>query len=381
MSEFDPELHRLQDLLDTIPSDWKGMNVVELDGYVAGLIVCPDTVPPAEWLPGVWGSNVGFEDAEGTEPTIAAVKAHYSRIARKLAERPEDYAPVLGVDADSGEELWEPWVGGFERAMRLRRAVWRRIARSDDREASASLNMMIALSDSCRGRSDLTDEGEEELRGLAPELIPELVCRLHVWRKSREAANGTGDRKRRPQDTREQEELCPDRNTEGQTRDSDAMIRDARSLHAVAQHLVSDLDPGETRTSDVDGLFGTGRFFAGPVLLALATEIALKAWHCRETKVAPRRTHDPIALFEDLSENTRRLLAARYPGHLYPRGMGAFGPVPSDLQSALEIHRKTFEIWRYPHEDPDDLIWPDALDAALSAIVEAYDQPAESSPP
>ena len=53
-----------------------------------------------------------------------AVKAHYSRIAWKLAERPEDYAPVLGVDADSGEELWEPWIGGFERAMRLRRAVW-----------------------------------------------------------------------------------------------------------------------------------------------------------------------------------------------------------------------------------------------------------------
>ena len=244
MSDIDPELYRLQDLLDTIPSDWKGMNVVELDGYVAGLIVCPDTVPPAEWLPGVWGSNVGFEDAEGTEPTIAAVMAHYDRIARKLAERPEDYAPVLGVDADSGEELWEPWVGGFERAMRLRRAVWRRIARGDDREASASLNMMIALSNSCRGRADLTDEGEEELRGLAPELIPELVCKLHAWRKSREAANATPDRHRGSQDTGDQDKLLPHRNTEGDTWDADAMIHNARSLQAVAQHLVFVTDPG-----------------------------------------------------------------------------------------------------------------------------------------
>ena len=187
MSDIDPEIYRLQDLLDTIPSDWKGMNVVELDGYVAGLIVCPDTVPPDEWLPGVWGSNIGFEDAEGTEPTIAAVMAHYSRIARELAERPEDYGPILGVDADSGEKVWEPWVGGFERAMRLRRAVWRRIARSDDREAAASLNMMIALSDSCRGRSDLTEEGEEKLRDLALELIPDVVCKLHAWNKARQA--------------------------------------------------------------------------------------------------------------------------------------------------------------------------------------------------
>ena len=377
MSDIDPELHRLQDLLDTIPSEWKGMNVVELDGYVAGLIVCPEAVPPAEWLPGVWGSNIGFEDAEGTEPTIAAVKAHYSRIARKLAERPEDYAPVLGVDADSGEELWEQWIGGFERAMRLRRAVWRRIARSDDREASASLNMVIALSDSCRGRSDLTDEGEEELRGLAPELIPELMCKLHAWRRSREAANATSDRQRGPQDTRDREKLLPDRDTEGDAWDPDAMIHNARSLHAVAQHLVSDPDPGETRTSDAGGLFGTGRFFAGPVLLALATEIALKAWHCRETKGAPRRTHDLIALFEALSEKTQCLLTARYPSDLFPCATDAFGPLPSDMRSALEIHRKTFELWRYPHENPDDLIWPDALDAALSTIVDAYDHPPE----
>ena len=190
MSDTDPELDRLQDLLATIPSEWKGMNAVELDGYVAALIVCPDTVPPSEWLPGVWGSNIGFEDADGTEATVAAVMGHYSRIARELAESPEDYAPVLGVDADSGETLWEPWIDGFELGMRLRRGVWRQIARSDDREAAASINMIVALSDSCRGRSDLTEEDEEKLRGLAPELIPEFVDNLYAWRQSRQDGEG-----------------------------------------------------------------------------------------------------------------------------------------------------------------------------------------------
>ena len=192
MSDFDPEIYRLQDLLDTIPSEWKGMNVVELDGYVAALIVCPDTVPPSEWLPGVLGSHIGFEDAEGTEATIAAVMGHYSRVAREMAESPEDYAPVQGVDADSGESLWEPWVDGFERGMRLRRAVWRQIARSDDREAARSLDPIVALSDSCRGRSDLTEEDEEKLRGLAPELIPEFVDNLYAWRQSRQGGEGNG---------------------------------------------------------------------------------------------------------------------------------------------------------------------------------------------
>ena len=102
---------------------------------------------------------------------------HYSRIAQELAESPQDYGPVLGVDADSGEDVWEPWINRFERTMRLRRGVWRQIARSDDREASSSLNMIVALSDSCRRRSDLTEEPKEELRALAPELILDFVCK------------------------------------------------------------------------------------------------------------------------------------------------------------------------------------------------------------
>ena len=81
MSEVDPEIYRLQDLLATIPSEWKGINVVELDSCVAALIVCPHTIPPSEWLPGVWGSHIGLEDAEGTEATIAGVMECYSRIA------------------------------------------------------------------------------------------------------------------------------------------------------------------------------------------------------------------------------------------------------------------------------------------------------------
>ena len=58
MSDTGLELDRLQDLLATIPPDWNGMNVVELDGYVAALIVCPHTIPPSEWLPG--GVGLGY---------------------------------------------------------------------------------------------------------------------------------------------------------------------------------------------------------------------------------------------------------------------------------------------------------------------------------
>ena len=80
---------------------------------------------------------------------MAAVMGQYNRIARELAESPEDYASVLGKDADSGEALWEPWIDGFERAMRLLRGAWTQIVQSGDREEEEAINMIVALSDSC----------------------------------------------------------------------------------------------------------------------------------------------------------------------------------------------------------------------------------------
>ena len=186
MTDTDPDLDRLDDLLSAIPAERDGMTIAELDGYVAALIVCPDTIPPSEWLPAVWGEDHEFGDVAEAEATIAAVMGHYNRIARELAEHPEDYAPVLEIDPNGGETLWEPWIDGFERAMRLRPDAWEEIALSDDEEASASVSMIVALDDFYYGRSELTEEAEDELDRLAPGMIPEFVRNLNAWTKSRQ---------------------------------------------------------------------------------------------------------------------------------------------------------------------------------------------------
>ena len=69
MSDTDPDLDRLQDLLGAIPAERDGMTVAELDGYVAALIVCPDMILPSEWLPGVWGEDQEFDDVAKAEAT------------------------------------------------------------------------------------------------------------------------------------------------------------------------------------------------------------------------------------------------------------------------------------------------------------------------
>ena len=183
----DTDFDRLKHALD-------GMTVAELDGYMTALIVCPEAILPSEWMSGVWDEDHVFEDDAELEAAVAAVMGHYNRIAETLAESPEDYAPVLETDPDSGEAMWEPWVDGFERGMALHPDAWMTIAESDDEEASASVNLILALHEISHDRSELTEENRDELGWLAPGLIPEMVRDLNAWTKSRHlAAQGSGD--------------------------------------------------------------------------------------------------------------------------------------------------------------------------------------------
>lgn len=186
MDDADPDLDRLHELLYAISVGRDAMTIAELDGYVAALIVCPDMVMPSEWLPGIWGEEHAFADAAGAEAAIRTVMGHYNRIARELAETPEDYAPVLEFDPDEGEIFWEPWIDGFERAMRLRPDAWEEIALSGDEEATASLGMIVTLNDFSYGRLEFTEEAGNDLDLMAPGLIPEFVRKLNAWTRSRQ---------------------------------------------------------------------------------------------------------------------------------------------------------------------------------------------------
>ena len=48
MTDRDPELDRLQALLDAMAPEERGMSVATLDGYITALVVCPAAIPPPE---------------------------------------------------------------------------------------------------------------------------------------------------------------------------------------------------------------------------------------------------------------------------------------------------------------------------------------------
>ena len=194
MSEVLEDLDRLNELLGAIPLECEGMTIGELDGYVAGLIVCPEPVLPAEWLATVWGGENGFAEIDGADEIAAAVLDHYHRVARELAEEPEAYAPVMEVDRTDGDLLWGPWINGFERAMRLRADAWDAIAFGDDDEAAAAVGTILAMNAFDHGESDLTEEEEDEIDRTAPDLIHSMVRHLTAWKSARSLLRiGPGD--------------------------------------------------------------------------------------------------------------------------------------------------------------------------------------------
>lgn len=181
----DADLDALDDLLLDAPDD-EGMLLAEFDGFCAGLIVSPEMILPSEWLPLVWGPAGAerFETLEDVQRATDLIMRHYNAVARSLTPPNGVYGPLFDQDTRNGDILWELWVVGFERAMRLRLDTWERIALSGDEEAAACVNMMIALYDIAEGQSDLPKKSVRELTQTAPEMIPTLVVELNRWTKS-----------------------------------------------------------------------------------------------------------------------------------------------------------------------------------------------------
>lgn len=184
MLKSEDHLDALEDFLMSLDDD--AMMVSEFDGFCAGLIVCPEMIPPSEWLPHVWGpaGMPAFDDFAEMQKGIDLIMAHYNDVAMSLSPPHVQYAPIYDVDTRTDEVLWEMWVIGFELAVSLRGPAWDSILNSGDEEASASATVMTILHDIATGKSELDSEAIGIATGEAPDLLPEMVVSLNEWTKA-----------------------------------------------------------------------------------------------------------------------------------------------------------------------------------------------------
>lgn len=93
-----------------------------------------------------------------------------------------------------------------------------------------------------------------------------------------------------------------------------------------------------------------GTMAIAPMLLALSTELALKAWIVREggQQNLPK-THDLSKLFGLLSQVTREKLSSRFSAEILPDYQSWFA-TDEDLEYSLASISNAFVEWRYLHE-------------------------------
>lgn len=184
MTSLPPRLRALEDALLALYDKADPMILSELDGFVAGLLVCPDLILPNEWLPLVWGGDEDnepiFDDVADAQRLFGMVMQHYNQVAEDLQRG--RYSPIYEADGLEDDVFWEMWLEGFETALQLRPDSWLKITREGDEDVAEALAGLVILAEIARGGSEISDEHVAELEQHAPELIPTWIAELHRWR-------------------------------------------------------------------------------------------------------------------------------------------------------------------------------------------------------
>lgn len=148
-------LSRRQDQLakELLDLDDEAMLLEEFDGFVAGLLVCPELISPDEWLPVVWNQDgedqrSPFDDLDHAHRVFGLVQDHYNDVTLTLMRR-------------NGDVIWESWIEGFAQAVSLRPDV------------------LIGI---VSGDHDIPPEQVDNLVEAAPDLIPVWIVTLNTWR-------------------------------------------------------------------------------------------------------------------------------------------------------------------------------------------------------
>jgi uncharacterized protein len=184
MDDLPSYLEELDQLLLDQGANW--MLLTQLDGYLTGVLVSPDTIQPGLWLRPIWAGEDGegtpdFEDMAEFQLLIDLIMHHYNQILADL-NHPGTYEPVFDIDTRNDDILWELWIEGFVQAMEIAPDGWRRIAAGDDAGCKAALKGIAKLHAIANREARLSRTKQNQWTHEAPDLIPIWVEMLHDWR-------------------------------------------------------------------------------------------------------------------------------------------------------------------------------------------------------
>ncbi len=187
-------LDDLAQFLDSDSAPAGGMDLSELDGFLAGLAAGPAAVPREDWLAEIWDNEEpDYADQAEQAAVEAAIFERYAAIEGGLDATVLSYAPILWLDA-AGAMVAEDWAVGFMQAVSLRSDEWQPALADEDASVLlipiASLAGMT-LTEAERGDSGLDDDALDGLMQDAEKVLPVCVLGLRRFWQGRRLSGGS----------------------------------------------------------------------------------------------------------------------------------------------------------------------------------------------
>ncbi len=161
------------------------MCLEEADGFLTALAAGPVRVPPAEFLPEIWGAAAEeplFDTPEHDALASDLLARHHAALEAAL-ERPELIVPWINHDV--GEPEAALWARGFMRGVGLRQAAWEPLVRRK-RVAERVLLPILALIPEMAGEGGAKLSFED--RRIAILALPAVAAAVHLFWQDGESA-------------------------------------------------------------------------------------------------------------------------------------------------------------------------------------------------
>ena len=133
----DREFQELDEFLLSDRCADDGMTMDTLHGYLTALVIGPEEVPMAEWLPQVWGSfadkGPDFKTEKQAQRITTLIARFMNEIAITFEVAPKEYEPLFCEHEWEARTLIdaEAWAWGFWQGMALREQAWEAIWESN----------------------------------------------------------------------------------------------------------------------------------------------------------------------------------------------------------------------------------------------------------
>jgi uncharacterized protein len=158
------------------------MMLSDLDGFLTGIAIGPELIPPSEWLPVIWGGDEPeFESREQMQTIIGTIMGRYNEIVTAFDPEPATFEPIFREGPD-GRMIVTDWATGFLHAAALRRTAWEPIF--NHRRAKMLIEPLLILGDSeVFADKRVTSALEKRFYAAAPNVIPTCVDGIYNFWK------------------------------------------------------------------------------------------------------------------------------------------------------------------------------------------------------